>query len=286
MRKNIFSYVLLFSLTLVGCGEQKEEGQAIKEGPYIESEAEKSTALIVELRAPLANNKLDDIDLSRASLPYDLGVDDMSIKNITSFNSEIDGKKVRYIVATGGNIHFSVVRIQKFVTDGISPKPVSDTGYFYSGNRGMAPDIDQFLFDADGRLAWLLTGGWFGQGQAGEWVDVLADMGNKLEFAGKIWKTDMDTMCFEDPDEGDENLLMYRSPCYQAESSISVVEVEGGYSYLSQDVNLKIRDRNKDTTSLRKDNYIILFDEKTQSYRTPDWQKEIIKCGDELECNY
>lgn len=286
LEKNILSYLLLSSLTLVGCGEQKEEGQAITEGPYIETGAEESAALIAKPGAPLANNKLDDIDLSQVSLPYDIGIDDMWIEKITSFHSEINGKKVHYLVASGGNLYQPVLRVQKFLRDEDNWNLVADTGYFYSGSRHFQPNPEQFLFNADGRLAWFLTSGWAGQGVTHVWVHVLADMGNKLEFAGKIRKADVDAMCFEDPDEGDEDSLMYQSsPCYQAKSLISVVEVGGGYSYLSQDVSLKIRDRNKNTTSSSKDNYAILFDEKTESYRSPDWQKEIIKCGVEFECN-
>ena len=201
------------------------------------------------------------------------------VTRLSSFDDETDLLHHRYRVAAGitkpgYGWHNGFVRIQKTQVIEGGEKLISYSGTQFIGpNYGGAPTVEPFHFKP-GQPAFMIDKSFrhSGQWDSGKNLYILED--GKLEDIGYLVESQGHIDC-------DVKQIDREGFCYTAEGEINML-FEDGHSTPSfkHTVNIKVIDLALRTQSETQKNYIIRFDETEKRYLVPDWEKDVIECGE------
>lgn len=200
------------------------------------------------------------------------------VRRVEQIAVTIDNETYKYTVASGitqpsAGWTNGFVRILK------SPLIGTDTSHnIYSGtlfigpNYGNEPLVETFSFGKKGEPGFKIFSAFRHSGQISAWWSIYTEIEGKFQSVGGF--TEME-------EHADCNLgeLNYKPLCFTASGSIQPIVKYGEFTSFDYSIDIKIVNTQKKSEKTLHKQFIVNFDEPTNRYSIPDFEKEIVECG-------
>jgi hypothetical protein len=200
------------------------------------------------------------------------------VRRVEQIAVTIDNETYKYTVASGvtepsAGWTNGFVRILK------SPLKGTDTSHnIYSGtlfigpNYGNSPFVEAFNFGKKDEPGFKISSAFAHSGQISAWWSIYTEIEGKFQSVGAFTEMEKHANC---------NLgkLNYQPLCFTASGSIQPIVKYGQYTSFDYSIDIKIVDVRKKSEKTLHKQFIVNFDESTNRYSIPDFDKEIVECG-------